>query len=260
MIRVLIAALFAGAALIATQAHALAVTEFCPASALAGPLQGHASANLVGVRLIAATSRTVQGSIAFDTDQGWYLAIFPETALEHAHVVGAGNFESDVFAVVFPRAVKIGRYFVDQAVSTGDGLGWEAKGTITCPPMPREYYADSKPFQPIGFPNTVQANPIAALYRATGCTSPFRYASAVKLARPDYPLTAPDPMLYHDRLVTVAVALDARGQPVDAWMFSGAISKNLVGATLSSAMQSTYTPAIAYCIPVPGIYSFSAQY
>lgn len=59
--------------------------------------------------------------------------------------------------------------------------------------------------------------------------------------------------------VRVSVMLDDRGHPTSATIFSSP-SVLLNSASISSALQSTYTPEIFRCIAVPSVYVFSVEF
>jgi hypothetical protein len=117
--------------------------------------------------------------------------------------------------------------------------------------QPRERYDRPDLRSPV----LVLANPVAA--EPAVCARPYSPPTVGHAVEPDTPLAAMQ--MGTQGTVRVAVALDERGIP----RFSRIISTPggvLNAASTSSAMRSTYSPAIFRCRPVPSGYEFSVEF
>lgn len=76
------------------------------------------------------------------------------------------------------------------------------------------------------------------------------------LAQPASPFGA-DSNINQD--VTAAVAIDATGRAVDAWMVRPGFGR-VNEVTIDAALASSYNPARIYCAPLPGIFLSGASF
>lgn len=133
-------------------AHAIASAsevEYCPArvivenvgTATPEPSASPQPATMFAIRLDAASARSVQGVVGFDTTGGWYQVAVPDIPLlavesrwsDDAVEFKRHEFLSDPIYVSFPKPVTIASAFMISATTQGESVfGWDAKGTVTC--------------------------------------------------------------------------------------------------------------------------------
>ena len=261
---------------LACSGRALAVAEFCPAQVSdvspAGP-----EAATFGYRLTAYDDRSVNASIVADTDRGWFGWSVSGIALTGAR----GNKQlpdtaalSQPLAVTFPQALSLRHVWVVRAKTQGETYyGWDAKGWYDCavPAFNGASMASSNrkadealgpvptPSPLPGQPVPVLAAPIAAPFPATTCPTPFKPALVTHAVQPEYPASLRE--LNVGYLKSEAeVAVGADGSIVDAWTYLRSGQDAIDKEVLRAAVSSTYSGAISYCQPVPGMYLFRADF
>jgi len=266
----LYAAAYAIALALVFQARAQALAEFCPATVRLAADQTAPAQDFV-VHLNALGKRTVSGSIAMQTENGWFSVSVPEVPITgHQMIVtpplGAAtriDFSSQPLAIHFPTPVTIQRIWMLDAKATGDGpFGWEQRGSVPCDPdglaspgghrPARYHYAPAKPEET---PATLTLGAPVSLGTPLGldCARPFAAAKALRVEQPHLPYG----VAYDDTTATVELAIDARGHAIDAWPFVPSRYKAVNDATVAAALASTYAPATAFCRPAPGLYLFT---
>jgi TonB family protein len=264
--------------------RAAAIAEFCPAEIqpphALEPTTGRSA--LYAYSLHAEGPRSVAGSIMFDTSMGWFTAGFTATSLtartynmEDEYVAFTRTtFESDALYVRFPQPVTLKAAYVSSATTSGDRLfGWDAKGTVECPPRAGFEALSTATPRPRGLktlnPRTdLDATPpptasiaVAALTSAPGstdCEVPFANASVVSTASLEYP-----PIEAQQRVsgaVWVEVAVNGDGSLADAWIFAPSGSRDFDAAALRSAKLSKYRGGRVFCRPAGGDYLFYAVF
>jgi TonB family protein len=102
------------------------------------------------------------------------------------------------------------------------------------------------------------AKPAPQPFDSIECDVPFMQARVVRPVQPDYPREAMSDG--QPRAVEVEVAIDERGQLIDAWVFarSGDVLVDL--SAVRAARRSSYSPATSYCQKVKGYYLFRADF
>jgi len=260
-------------------ARAEAMVEFCPAQVLGyhavlEPGHGNAS-DIYGYKIGALGKRTVGGTIAIQTDAGWFTAPFsalPLNAETRILETSTQRYERTDFTaktqfVRFPRVVDVQRMWVVEAAATGDGpFGWNAKGTVPCDPPgdpnvlnvgggwnapdPDEHppTAIKNPFARAATPTDATAvDPPAGL----DCAKPFVPASLTSRAAARWP---EDPVrlgLPASAAPILEIALDARGGVEDVWAWAPSPYDEMTRAAIDAMKRSTFSPAVGLCRAVP---------
>jgi len=261
--------------------------EFCPADVAEWAPAGSGSAAPVAgptvlasdytFRLRALGSRVVSGTLAIGTGGGWFQVAIPATPLT-AHVREyrsdsqrgeMTDFRSTEFHVHFPSAIHVAMVFLAQASAAHDGpFGWEARGEVTCdpdgdphvdvarPPASRGYSPLRLTFvdrpDPDETPIALPAPTPLATPNGLACKVPFASARVTTLRQPE----AVDDSEYAQSIASVAVAIDARGTAIDAWLEIPSPSIAVGKTAIEAALRSRYEPAVAFCRNVSGTYSF----
>jgi len=240
--------------------------EVCPA----GPSEIDAiTPSLYSFDVVAPTPRTVRGTLAFETDAGWFRVPFGPIKLEPAvlhladlqgHKVTQTSSRSLVQYVNFARPVKIKSVFMESAAA--DVLDWASAGLFQCSPRPGRM----NDFEPIGSEKTpyasipagtrtISAIPVPPILR-TDCAAPFVDAKVVNQAQAIYPFSR----RMGPATSMVKITLDPSGQVVDARVFKSSGYDAFDIATLDAAKLSKYSPRIAYCRPVVSEYIFKVTF
>lgn len=273
-------ALVAVVFLVLANRNAAAAVEFCPAVVSASGVGWDFSAKapvlgpetIYAVRLSAEGPRSVSGTLAFDTKQGWFTADIPPMTLASVADVLLPD-ASSTFYVRFPSAVVVSRSWMLTARSIGDTFGWTARGAVTCPAPPTtitDWQNDGPAHLPrLGPPATTPPSTGSIIVSAltspslgtTDCAKPFSMALAKKMDTPDYPEAAlQNPFGPEGGETVAAVALLADGSIAQVNVVRSSGFAALDAATLQAAAQSTFQSARAYCMPVPGMFLFTAQF
>jgi|GEM_PF-2397639 len=274
-------ACFFGVAVLGCAARAEAVVEFCPAAVIGfhpilEPGSGNA-AKTYGYKIGAFGKRTTSGTVAIETDKGWYTTPFGPIALySSTRSVGSGANEVDLNAftaptlfVAFPQSVVVRRMFVISASATGDGLfGWQARGTTPCDPpvalTPPEYAAvwsapDDDEHPPTSFrspfakPSVAGAAMPVEAPAGANCAQPFVEAHVLTAPKAKWPDSLGENLKTPSSAGVVVVALDGRGKVEDVWPWLPSPYEELNAVQLDAANRATYAPAIALCRPVPSL-------
>lgn len=272
--------------------NALAVTfllclcALSPARALAGhielcpgargslyPVQD--SAQLYGLDVIAPTARTLEGVLAFDTDRGWYTASFAPVPLQlspryRRNVSGwrhdYGVYSTGVLRVEFPENVTINNWWLFEASSTSDDLGWSRRGVVRCPadiperlvrPENRILLDDSVASQferPVAPSDTIlHAVSVDPIEPAPACAVPFQDA-AVKM-RP-LPRLSSDATFTDPAWVTIEIVIPPDGHVTQSAVYISSGSQRFDAALQQWIADSQFSPKIVYCHAVTSIYQY----
>ncbi len=262
-----------------------AMMECCPATVFVEAVKpstdapgNDTAAALYGFELAALGPRIVQGSIAFDTDAGWYTVSVPAVPLQgkvrHFTSISATyerrDFISSRMYAKFPQPVRIVNWWLDTARAEADGsFGWHDKGQVRCSPSfihdkptPINRYAakmDPKDADDLQTPPQagsmiLDATRSLPLYNRN-CKEPFADATAQDAVTPLFP---PDLRNANAPLGStgVQVAINADGSLADAWVWQPSGIEKYDAAALDAAKRSKYKGARAYCMPVPSRYMF----
>jgi len=279
--KVLIVLAIAILAFVACAGRSEAVVEFCPAAVIGfhpilEPGSGNAS-KTYGYKIGALGKRTTSGTIAIQTDKGWYTTPFGPVALyASTRSVGSGANEIDLNAftaptlfVTFPQSAVVERMFVASASATGDGrFGWEARGRTPCdPPLalaPPEYAAvwsapDDDEHPPTTFRSPLAKPAVAGVATpiespiGANCPQPFVAPRMLTAAKAIWPDSLGENLKTPASAGILAIALDGRGKVEDVWPWLSSPYEELNAVQLDAANRSTYAPGIALCRPVPSL-------
>lgn len=255
------------AAFAATSAStAQPMIELCPAHA--GVMQ-MATPKLYRFDLVAASPRTVSGSIALQTDKGWFRVPFGAVNLSPTTVTFVEpngklrpftSARSPVQYVAFGEPVNINFWYIESAAT--NVADWASVGLFSCyfdpsiPRMPKLFADSQKRYQSLpAAGQAIEAKPIAPLFR-TDCTRPYLDAKAVHPALPVYPFAGRMPTA----TAQVEVMILPDGRPVDAKVFVSSGIDAFDVSAINAAKQTTYTPRVAYCHPTVGLYLFKVTF
>ncbi len=150
MKRAILAAVICAGIFLLLHRSAPAAVESCPAVLSyerVGPARDDAQpSSLFGFDLSALGPRTITSAkFAFHTSAGWFTLDLPATTLaeKDRHYNSAWvsftrrDYISPILYVRFPQAATIEHAWVYAAAAENDGpFGWQAKGSVTCPPLP----------------------------------------------------------------------------------------------------------------------------
>jgi TonB family protein len=288
MKRVFVATLCCAALFALLYGHALAEAEFCPASVsikAVGSSDGAAGimpASLYGFELTAHGARIAWGTIAFDTDKGWYTLQVPHVALSARvrHVstpyvtFTRQDFVSERMYVRFPQDVQLLNAWMYRADASDDGaFGWNARGSVSCSPgmksnpkanpvRPRvpllkdDAADEDRLYLAPDSTSTVLAAKDSPQLLDEHCAEPFKDAIVT-------PQTPRWPVGFRTTAETasiVEVAINADGSVADAWVEGPSGSELFDDAAVEAAKGSNYKPARAYCQNVPQTYLFNVTW
>lgn len=264
------ALLFASAFGVAAAQTGNAGVETCPV--YEGDM-GRVSPSIYGFDVQAPTARVASGTLAIETNLGWYRMPFGPIELSKAtrhYSDGAGyattvtDYRSAIFYVDFGRPLDIMNWWVEKG--TSDTPDWKTEGEFTCyPPIrpdPSSPYnfrmpaAELAPYTiiPRGT-RAVRAKPVPPI-ETTDCAKPFADATVDKEVSPRYPFSGPMPRGTSQILVTIM----PDGRVIDTKIFKSSGIEAFDIAAMDAAARSTYHPKIAYCRPTIGIYLFKVDY
>jgi len=294
MKRVFVVLVLIVGALLTGASRASAITELCPAYASHfNPLDaaaGSKAATTFSYELDALSPSTVSGTLAVETDKGWFSVPFGPiamaVALETFEYTGTKFTRKNVFSnplyVRFDAPVTVLRDFVVSANTDDTSFSWPSR------PVPCDYaggpvrFAEAvDPFaaiyakMPAGFgsPPSMFAThaelavppgpqtPVAAATKRTdfdglACAKPF--VDPGMTSSPKLPYAMPSTALPTLALTAwVVVAIDARGSVLDSWLYAPSASPDFDKAALRAASRQTFTPAVSRCASVPSLFLFN---
>ncbi|HET9392354.1 MAG TPA: energy transducer TonB [Candidatus Rubrimentiphilum sp.] len=234
---------------------------------------------MYGFELVALGPRTVDATITFDTDAGWFKILVPPITLTERdrHYNGPSNgfvdpeWVSPATYVRFPKPVRVNHAWISSALSVGDSFGWSAQGPVDCSPDPngdvraglrgddyiKLYEEDRLNAQPARESVVIDAQQAVAVPHPE-CAHPFSDATVTHEVGPTYTGILAAEGAGGDTGIIVAIGAD--GLLKDAWVWAPSGQKQFDDATLTAAKKSTYKAGTAYCKPVPGIYLFWATF
>ena len=261
----------------AVSAPAGAATEFCAASAfkvlpIHTPVSADGKDTVFGYQLRAEAERTVIGIL--DIYSGGDLYEVPITSMhltmkkQTIPVDGVTNdFSYPIFASSplyfrFEKARKVDAVWV-AAASTPD------LKPVDCPTMPvapatsPQPRAEKSEITDADIRSQVPLDPARAVIQshidAGTCTTVYKDATMIRGATPDYPERARELGL-GPVTVFVKIAVASTGSVIGAWIVGSSGEASVDRATLIAARGSQYAPASFLCLPVPGTYTFRANF
>ena len=228
----------------------------------------------------ALSARNVSGTVAFQTDQGWYSVPFDNVPLTEFDQQWKAkyveftrkSFTSDDLFVRFPRAVNLQSAFVNDAQTKGDTVfGWDAKGRVSCAGLSAKQFSEAqrpqrlatllnpRPTQTPEATTSFLTPAIASAPGLTACAVPFADASVPHPGRVTYPEAAKFASVQSAN-VLVEVAVSAAGQLEDSWIYAPSGNRYFDDAAMEVTHRSTYAPRRSFCQDVPGLYLFRVEF
>ena len=285
------------AAFVCGASRASAITELCPA--YASPLNaldavGDAkTATLFSYELDALSASTVSGTLAVQTDKGWFAAPFGPVAMtphpETFNFTGLIFTRKSVFSAPlylrFGMPVTVVRAFVTTASTDDTAFSWPAHGPVACddagapmqfapthpdpvrfdPSTGRKVFIDQPEFPvhaelaALPAPQDIVTVPKPAPgYAVPTCPMPFASPRVVTSNPFSYqvPQTSPPTFFLSTWIV---VALDAQGAILDSWTYAPSMQPRFDQTALDAAHGSTFSPATSRCRNVPSLYIFNVN-
>lgn len=177
--------------------------------------------------------------------------------------------------VRFPVSVHVDRAFAPTISTDDTTFSWPVKAGLGCDdveqvsmllPMRLATGASIIPIQPhvallksSGRSDSIGLAAKTSAFENRGCPAPFVGVSGSKNIGLDFPSTSRD----NDAStvsIMVAVIVDAKGKVADDGLLLSSGNEALDRAAERVAEQSTYTPAISRCKPVPSAIFFRADF
>ncbi len=262
--------LFGSALGMAAAQTADSVFEVCPV--YEGDM-GRVAPSIYGFDVEAPTARIASGTLAIETNRGWYRLPFGPVTLAKAirhYTDGTGyastdeNYRSAIFYVSFGRPLEIMNWWVEKGAS--DTSDWKTEGEFTCYPRVRPdpsspYYfrmaaAELLPYTMIPpRARPLRATPVPPIER-TDSAEPFADATTDKQVNPTYPFDAAMPP--GESVIIVTILPSGNVGSARVFKSSGNVAFDI--AAIQAAEASTYKPRIAYCRPTIGDYLFKVTY
>jgi len=200
--------------------------EACPATLLA--FRAHDALAIQTFR-VTAKKKTQPVDVAVDTDRGWFRVEFPHE----------GSWD-----VRFSQPVILRNAWVENA-----------GGAHCYPPLPDEHVTLTAASPPPARERAVLEAKIREPYGRTDCAMPFQNVRALNIVEPDFrPANA---IFAGTAIIEVLVMPDGKSAAAKIVQTSG--TPGFDDAALDAAHKTTYTPAIAYCLPTIGRYSYKAN-
>ena len=259
------------------------------ASALGG------GASIWRYELTAPTPAALSVELTMQTTKGWYRVTAPMVPF----VRDDGNYRSSEAAFRRYEVHSPAQFFELPSSAGRPRYVWVSKTgsagaspTTRCPamwvraPHARKHATPTK--QPVAEKNlpawvrrfrTKRVNPsvydphalppVGAIARAHAisepasvltCTHPFRQARVERVTAPNYPRAAAAEGEFYELEIAIRVELGRKGQVVGLGFESPSGRRLFDGNALYAASQSTYSPKIGLCRPVPSYYIFDAEF
>jgi TonB family protein len=281
VVRLTIIATFAVAGFLVAAARADAAIEYCPARAQVRAVGAGISQQGVlipestySVVLSAQSARTVSGTLAMHTADGWYSAAFSNVRLspyteewqDSFTAFSRSAFLSNVLYVRFAEPVVLISSFVhdaqnfvcpeqreDTMLSLDTTRSYSTKTNMGDMRWSNPLPADTAP-PPPGTP-TLSPTPTGAP-GPTDCATPFADGAVARPAIPRFP----SPAYGFSGETVVQVAIAASGRLDDAWVWAPSGSKMFDAAAVNAAKLADYLPARSFCEDVPSLYLFRVEF
>lgn len=215
--------------------RASAAVEFCPAR-VAQVMSVSGAAAKYAIRLTAFSPRSATGQLLLETDRGWYRAPFAPLHLEKTE----RGVASPLIYVDLGADAQLRNVWLSQAAS--DDPQWGPHGIVSCAPAPQRR-GPSATVQPEHHALSIAAMPIAPPF-SFDCATPFADAKVDGDGlNDDYEA---------GEFAEVRIDLDATGKPIDVTGVDASGGDFMLRKTLEERVQHMrFTPAMAYCRPVP---------
>ncbi len=239
----LLAAVTAFLTIAAQPRAAAAAQQQCPAAAV-GFLPANAARTVFGFFLTSPKTRELSGSVALDSDRGWFRIAFGPVRTDRKE---AGSFASRVLYARFPEPIRIRRAWLDDP---GEGC-YPPQETLQKLPAA---VGDSVARSPSPG-DVVIAATIRAPYGRMDCAQPFAPVRALTVVEPQF---SPGQATFPGTAV-VDVTVLPDGSVANAEVVEGSKTYGFDRAAVEAAKLSKYAPATAYCLPTIGHYRYKAD-
>lgn len=258
-----------------------AATEFCPAEVVGEAAKASDPQSAVwSYHLRALGPRVVEGTLIAYTDGGWFTwKQQPVELTRTSYTMIARDFTANYvvatsprLSVGFPQPVRVRYVWVETATTHGDqAFHWDARGTVTCDPADfadlnapspnlTQRTPDAGDPTPAPAPVTAAATATVAPFAPPTCDEPFLVATVTKAEAPEYPRSLEKDGPDEEKISVVYVAVNARGQLADAWLFKSSGYPAMDQEALVAAKRSQYAAPVSFCRPVGGTYLFRADF
>jgi TonB family protein len=210
----------------------------CPASATSLVAVTGSSRMLYAFHLPARAAQTVNGFVAIDTNRGWFSVPLRNVRIEKI----PGGFGSATLYARFPAPLRVVNSWLAHV------------GEKACYPSPLLPSGDREwPYTPQDGAQIIQAA-IMQAYGRSDCTEAFAPPRAVTVVLPDFDRRRAT--FSGTAIIDVTIGLD--GKPLGASIVEGSRTPAFDDAAREAALKSTYSPALAYCVPTIAKYIYKA--
>ena len=225
--------------------------------------------SLYSFDIVANTERAVSGNVSVETDKGWFRIPFGPIHLTaatrhtvdfHGHKRMSTRPRSAVQYVDFGSPIVLKSIFLENAATdVGD---WKDVGLFQCypaPTKPNDWYAipsELSPYKNIPPGAKIIAARSVAPILSNNCAKPYVDARVLTQIAPAYPYQIEMPKTTSQ--IEVTIMPDGRAIDTQVLVSSGIPAFDQ--AAINAAMQSTYSPKIAFCKPTIGQYLFKVTF
>jgi TonB family protein len=211
---------------------------------------------------------TLQGTIAVQTEGGWFRIPFPAVVLKSTtwhdrdstgQMVPWGIFASPIMLAAFPTPVRIENYWVEIIEPKGGTPDSDSKGQYHCEPgtlgriAPGSSFVEQRQFSQAdaGSSTAIAAQPVPPIER-TDCLEPMREAVVVTKASPEIsPLIRKAGM---PLTTEVEILVGPNGSVEKATVRKSSGSAVFDDAAVTAANETKASPKLVYCKPAFGLY------
>ena len=193
---------------------------------------------LYAFHLTAPKTETINGDVAVDTNRGWFGVPLVGVKIDKLSAV----FGSHTLFARFPVPVRVANSWL-----------FHANGKQCTPAPMLAQVHEQWPYTPPSSADTVEAT-IMPPYGRSDCAEPFSPARALNVVVPDFDRR--NATFFGTAVIDVTVGAD--GKPLDARLAESSKTPAFDDAAREAAMKSTYTAAVAYCLPTIASYVFKA--
>jgi TonB family protein len=210
----------------------------CPSSATSLVAVTGSSGTLYAFHLTSHSARTVSGDVTVDSNRGWFTVPLRNVKIEKI----ANGFGSAMLYARFPAPLRV----------TNSWLAHD--GDKACYPPPMLPSGDRQwPYTPQNAADLIPAA-IMQPYGRTDCAEPFAPARALTVVLPDFDRRKAT--FAGTAAIDVTIGLD--GKPLNATIAESSHTAGFDDAAREAALKSTYSPALAYCVPTIAKYMYKA--
>lgn len=197
------------------------------------------SGMLYAFHITAQKAQTINGDVAVDTNRGWFGVPLRGVKIEKLE----RGFGSRTFYARFPAPLRVQNSWL-----------LHANGRQCYPPPLLAQVHPQWPYTPQGGSDIIESA-IMAPYGRTDCSEPFAPARALNVVVPDFDRRTAS--FSGTTVIDVTVGTD--GKPLDARIAESSRTPAFDDAAREAALKSTYSPAVAYCLPTIANYAYKAS-